>query len=106
MKFIPLLPAEDVWEGAITAATLPGGEKLALFQVDGEFFATADTCTHGAASLSEDGQIEGHRIECLWHNGAFDVRTGEACAMPCEHALQTWPVRVVEGQVCVGVFDP
>ena len=106
MKLTPLCPAEDVWEGAIRQAVLPSGHKLALYQVDGVFYATDDTCTHGAASLSEDGCVVGSRVECSWHNGQFDIRTGEACAMPCADALQTWPVQIVDGQVCVEVCDP
>jgi p-cumate 2,3-dioxygenase ferredoxin component len=101
MKLIALCPAADVWEGAIRQAVLPDGRKLALYQVDGEYFATDDTCTHDSASLSEDGRIEGHIVECLWHNGSFDVRTGEACNMPCSVALNTWPVQIIEGQVCL-----
>lgn len=98
---IPLCPADEVWEGAIKLALLPDGHRVALYQVDGEFFATDDTCTHGEASLSEDGSVEGHVVHCGWHNGSFDIRTGEACAMPCSVALRTWPIRIVDGQVCV-----
>jgi len=98
---IPLCPAEEVWEGAIKLALLPDGHRVALYQVDGEFFATDDTCTHGEASLSEDGSVEGHYVHCAWHNGSFDIRTGEACAMPCSIALRTWPIRVVNGQACL-----
>jgi p-cumate 2,3-dioxygenase ferredoxin subunit len=51
--------------------------------------------------LSEDGSIDGHIVECGWHNGSFDVRNGEACAMPCSEALRTWPVQIIDGKVCV-----
>lgn len=98
---IPLARADDVWEGAIHPAALPDGRKLALYQYEGCFYATDDTCTHGAASLAEDGSVDGPHVECGWHNGRFDLRTGEACAMPCSEPLQSWPVQVVRGQVCV-----
>lgn len=98
---VRLCPADEVWEGAIRGAELPGGHRLALYQYDGAFYATDDTCTHGAASLSEDGQVEGPYVECTWHNGRFDLRTGEPCAMPCSVPLKSWPVRIVDGQVCV-----
>lgn len=77
--------------------------KLALYQVDGEFYATDNTCTHGAASLSEDGCVVGDRVECSWHNGQYDIRSGQACAMPCTEALKVWPVQIVDGQVCVEI---
>lgn len=105
MKLVPLCPADEVWEGAIRQAVLPGGHRLALYQVGGEFFATDDTCTHGAASLSEDGNVVGDKVECSWHNGQFEIRSGAACAMPCSDPLQTWPVQIVDGQVCVLLPD-
>ncbi len=95
----PLCPLDEVWEGAIRLAELPDGRRLALYNIDGEVLATDDTCTHGAASLSEDGSVEGPYVECGWHNGRFDVRSGEACAMPCSEPLRCWPLRVVNGMV-------
>lgn len=100
-NLIPLAPVDDVWEGAIRQASLPDGRKLALYHYDGRIYATDDVCTHGAASLSEDGSVEGPFVECSWHNGRFDLRTGEACAMPCTEPLKTWPIHIVDGQACV-----
>lgn len=100
-RLVPLCPADDVWEGAILQASLPDGHKLALYRIGDECFATDDTCTHGAASLSEDGTVDGGQVECTWHNGRFDIRTGAACAMPCDAPLRTWPLQIVDGQVCV-----
>jgi naphthalene 1,2-dioxygenase system ferredoxin subunit len=75
-----------------------GGREVAVYLVDGEVFATANRCTHGDASLCE-GFLEGHEIECPFHQGRFDVRTGTATAAPAEIALATWPARLVEGGV-------
>lgn len=100
-RLVPLCAADDVWEGAIVQARLPDGHALALYRLDDGVYATDDTCTHGAASLSEDGQLDGDQVECSWHNGRFDIRTGAACAMPCDAALRTWPVQIIDGRVCV-----
>lgn len=102
---LPLCSADDVWEGAIRQAELPDGRKLALYRLGDSVFATDDTCTHGAASLSEDGRVEGDQVECTWHNGRFDIRTGSACTMPCDVALKTWPLQIVDGQVFVLLPD-
>jgi p-cumate 2,3-dioxygenase ferredoxin subunit len=99
-----LCATADVQPGSIHPAQLANGHKLAIYCVDGEFFVTDDTCTHGEASLCEEGQLDGHEVECTWHMGRFDVRTGEACAMPCHEPLRSWPVRIVDGRVCV--VDP
>jgi len=78
---------------------LPDGTFVALYNVDGQIYATADACTHGAASLSEEGTLDGHIIECSWHFGRFDVRSGDVRASPCTVALKTYPVQVIDGVV-------
>ncbi|MGZ8261192.1 MAG: non-heme iron oxygenase ferredoxin subunit [Caldimonas sp.] len=75
-----------------------GGRVIAVYLVDGAAYATAGRCTHGDASLV-DGFLEGHEIECPFHQGRFDVRTGEVTAGPAEVPLATWPARVVDGRV-------
>ena len=75
-----------------------GGREVAVYLVDGTVYATANRCTHGDASLC-DGFLEGHEIECPFHQGRFDVRTGMATAAPAEIALATWPARLVDGKI-------
>lgn len=70
---------------------------LTVYNVEGEFFVTNDECTHGPGSLSE-GVLDGYIIECDFHNGAFDIRTGEVVAPPCMTPLKTYSV-VVENDV-------
>ena len=98
-----LCSADEVVEGEIRQAPLPDGSKVALYRVDGAIYATADTCTHGEASLSEEGIICGKIVECTFHFGTFDVTTGEPTGMPCEIPLKTYPVAVVDGKVQIEV---
>jgi len=73
-----------------TAAVKPGcairvekGElALAVFNLDGSFHVTDDACTHGPGSLSE-GSISGDVVECDFHNGAFNIKTGAVVQPPC-----------------------
>ena len=69
---------------------------LAVFNVDGEFFVTDDACTHGPGSLSE-GYVEGDVVECNFHNGQFNIKTGEVVSPPCMVPVKTYPT-VVEGR--------
>ncbi len=62
---------------------------VCLFRIDGEVYATADTCSHGSASLS-DGEVFGYEVECPYHQGRFDVRTGAASRLPCRTAIETF----------------
>ena len=92
---IDLCATGDVPDGGALKVEA-GGLTLAVFHVDGCFFVIDDACTHGPGSLSE-GYLDGHVIECDFHNGAFDVRTGEVVAPPCMVPVKTYPV-VVEGE--------
>jgi p-cumate 2,3-dioxygenase ferredoxin subunit len=96
-----LCHAEDIAEGTMRQEFLPDGTLIALYKVEGTLYATADTCTHGGASLSEDGTLKGKIVECSWHNGSFDVTSGEPCASPCAVALKTYKVQVVDRLVVV-----
>lgn len=98
---IGLCAVADVPEGEIRKATLPGGAEIALYNLGGRIYATADRCTHGEASLSEEGTIIGETVECSWHFGAFDIATGKAVAMPCTDALRVYPVTIIDGFIHV-----
>lgn len=76
------------------------GLTLAVFKVDGEVFVTNDTCTHGPGSLSE-GFLDGFEIECDFHQGCFDIRTGEVTAPPCTIPLKTYPVHIDGDRVTI-----
>ena len=75
---------------------------LAVFNVDGEFFVTDDACTHGPGSLSE-GYVEGDVVECNFHNGQFNIRTGAVVSPPCMIPIKTYPTRVENGKVVIDV---
>jgi nitrite reductase/ring-hydroxylating ferredoxin subunit len=84
--------ASDVAPGEMRQVTVAERPPVTVYNVDGEFYATEDTCTHGQASLSE-GYLDGAVVECPFHAGTFDVRTGQAVTFPCTDPLKTYPVR-------------
>ena len=65
--------------------------ELAVYHVEGAFYVTDNACTHGPGELSE-GFLEGHVIECDFHQGKFDIRDGSVVAPPCIVALKTYKV--------------
>jgi nitrite reductase/ring-hydroxylating ferredoxin subunit len=77
-----------------------GGLALAVFNVAGEFFVTDDACTHGPGLLSE-GFIEGDVVECNFHNGQFNIKTGEVVSPPCMVPIKTYKTFVENGRVLV-----
>jgi p-cumate 2,3-dioxygenase ferredoxin subunit len=89
----------DLEEGEIFHAEVAGSGNFAIYLVGGEVYATDNTCSHGAASLSEDGYLEEFRVTCSWHDGAFDIRTGAPLALPCMEPIKAYPVVVKDGDV-------
>ena len=69
------------------------GKEIALFNVDGEFFALDNTCTHRGGPLAE-GEVSGHEVTCPWHGATFDVRTGKVMGPPAQRAVARYDVRV------------
>jgi nitrite reductase/ring-hydroxylating ferredoxin subunit len=80
--------------GALRVET--AGDPIALFRLNGCVFATADTCTHGNASLA-DGEVIDDTIECPLHRGSFHIPTGRAVEAPCSVDLRSFATRI-EGQ--------
>jgi nitrite reductase/ring-hydroxylating ferredoxin subunit len=76
------------------------GLVLAVFNVEGEFFVTDDQCTHGPGLLSE-GFIDGDVVECNFHNGQFNIKTGEVVAPPCMVPIKTYKASVQNGRVLI-----
>jgi naphthalene 1,2-dioxygenase ferredoxin component len=75
-----------------------GGKSIAIYDCDGELYATDNICSHAYACLS-DGWLDGTTIECPLHAARFDVRTGEVLDPPATEDLKTYPVRIVDGGI-------
>ena len=89
-KVFTLCEKSEIGEGEILQVE-KNDLLLAVYKVDDEFFVTDDNCTHGPGILSE-GYLDGHVIECDFHNGAFDIRNGEVVAPPCMVPLKTYEI--------------
>jgi 3-phenylpropionate/trans-cinnamate dioxygenase ferredoxin subunit len=88
---------------------IPPGEKkivevdgllVVLVNLDGEFYAIEDVCTHDGGPLGE-GELEGHELICPRHGARFDVRTGDALTLPAFEPAPTYEVRLENGDVLV-----
>lgn len=90
------VPAGDV------IGVVVNGLELALYDVDGQIYATDNLCTHGAARLS-DGFLEGNEIECPLHQGRFDVCTGRALCAPLDDDVRSYPVKIDGDRVYVRI---
>lgn len=80
------------------------GEPIAIYNVDGQFFATCDTCSHEEASLAE-GWLDDDVVTCPVHGAEFSVRTGEVLSLPATEPIATYPVRVEGDDILISMED-
>ena len=96
--------ASDVPPGTMLHVEF-GGLMVAIYNNDGDFYATDDVCTHRRARLS-DGYLEGCVVQCPLHFGKFDITTGAPLNPPAKIALRTYPVILDLERLLVELPDP
>ncbi|NIJ09284.1 nitrite reductase/ring-hydroxylating ferredoxin subunit [Sphingomonas vulcanisoli] len=96
-EWTPVAATGDVSEDQPSVGNVDGAE-IAIYKVDGDYFATSNICTHGLARLS-DGYLDGFLIECPLHQGLFDIRNGKCAGDPVDVDLASYDVRVVNDTV-------
>ncbi|MBM3485777.1 MAG: non-heme iron oxygenase ferredoxin subunit [Alphaproteobacteria bacterium] len=101
LEFHAVLKTSDLDPGE-AKQVLIGRKEIAIYNLEGAFYATDDICTHAYASLA-DGYIEGDRVECPLHGGCFEIKTGKACTPPCVEDLKTYTVKIEGDQIFVGL---
>jgi 3-phenylpropionate/trans-cinnamate dioxygenase ferredoxin component len=99
-EFIRAIAVSDLAPGQCTEANV-GGTPVAIYNVDGAFYATSNTCLHRGGPLGQ-GMLDGAAVMCPWHAWSWDVTTGENVAN-AELTIPTYEVRVEDGQVLVKV---
>ena len=77
------------------------GTQIAVFNLNGQYYAIEDVCSHQAETLS-DGAVEGGEIVCPRHGARFSIVTGAALSPPAYEPVASFPVRVDDGIVKVG----
>ena len=87
----------DLFEGAGIAVT-PQGQDIAVFKIEDGVYAVNNLCSHGHAKLC-DGFVEGHQVECPFHQALFDVRDGTVHCGPATEPVKSWPVKIDNGRV-------
>jgi 3-phenylpropionate/trans-cinnamate dioxygenase ferredoxin subunit len=95
------------------AAEVPPGERvildvegyyIAIFNVDGSYYAIEDVCSHDGGPVAE-GELYGFEIECPRHGARFDIRNGDVLRMPAVVPILSFPVRVEGDDLQIGFDD-
>jgi nitrite reductase/ring-hydroxylating ferredoxin subunit len=100
-RFVTVAKVGDLGPGEMMYVEVDD-EPVCLINLDGEYHAINDVCTHQEASLS-DGEIQGDEIECPLHGGAFNIRTGEPVSFPVVVPIEKYRVRVEGDEVQVSL---
>jgi 3-phenylpropionate/trans-cinnamate dioxygenase ferredoxin subunit len=95
--WVPVAPAASIAPGDFAQADL-GDAFVAVYNIDGEFLAIEDVCTHDGEGLA-GGVVEEGQVICPRHGARFCLRSGRALTPPAYEPVRTFKTRVVEGMV-------
>ncbi len=98
--FVTVARVGEIPEGGVKVVRVED-QAVAVFHVDGQYFAIDDVCTHDGGPLAE-GALEGHVIECPRHGARFDVRSGAVLCLPAIAPVPTYAVKVEGDEIKVG----
>ncbi len=93
---IKVANVSDLVDGDLKKVDM-NGEPVALFKVDGKFYATTNICTHEQCELDENHMMHGDVVECTCHGSQFNVKDGSNVLPPAAEPLKTYAVSV-EGE--------
>lgn len=96
-EYVRVAATEEIPPGQGKAVSLDD-RRIAVFNVNGTFYAIDDTCTHEEASLAE-GAMYGDIVACPKHGSRFHLPTGRVLSLPAVIPVDTYPVKVEDGQV-------
>ncbi len=98
-EWIDVAPAREFAPGTSRSVEVDG-TPVAVFNVDGGYYALEDVCTHDGGQLT-GGFVEGDEIVCPRHFARFSIKTGAVLAAPAYEDVPTYEVRIEKGMVQV-----
>lgn len=100
-EFKKVATVMEVPPGTAKAVSVDG-KTVALFNVNGSFYAIDNTCTHRGGPLSE-GEVEGTQVTCPWHGAIYDLKSGKVLGPPASQGVAQYNVRVDGSDVKIEV---
>ncbi len=102
-NFVRVAPVEELPENSMRGYDV-NGRRIALYNCNGQLYATFAICTHDYADLSE-GWLDPDdcSVECPLHGARFSIETGAVLALPAYTPIPVYPVRVEDGAIFVGL---
>ena len=101
LEFVAVGSVEELPQGGRLFIEIDG-QPIVIILMGGQYFAIADVCSHDDGPVGE-GAIDGFEIICPRHGARFDIRTGKVLALPAFVDIPSYPVRVMNGQIEIGL---
>jgi 3-phenylpropionate/trans-cinnamate dioxygenase ferredoxin subunit len=98
-KFVKVCSENEIAEDSIKNFDVDG-KSIALAKYDGRIYAVDDVCTHDGGDLGGGDVVDG-QVQCPRHGARFDLKTGEATQMPAVIGIETYRVKIEDGDVMV-----
>lgn len=98
-EFVTVAKTSEIAPGTVKVVRVDG-VPIGVANVDGEFYAFADVCTHDDGPVAE-GELDGYQIECPRHGARFDIRTGAVKLLPAVVPIPVYPLQVVGDEIQV-----
>jgi nitrite reductase/ring-hydroxylating ferredoxin subunit len=97
--FVKVAESKDIEPSSMKAVDM-AGEKVCIINIEGNYYAIGNVCTHVRGPLDE-GALEGYEVECPWHGSKFDVRTREPTKPPARQAVPIYEVNLEGNNILV-----
>ena len=97
LGFVTVATTDEIQPGERMVVEI-GRRWIAIFNVDGQYYAIEDRCTHDDGPLAE-GELYGCEIECPRHGARFDIRTGKVTAPPALVDVPSYSVRIMNNEI-------
>jgi nitrite reductase/ring-hydroxylating ferredoxin subunit len=95
--FVKVAESKDIEPSSMKAVDV-AGEKVCIINIEGNYYAIGNVCTHVGGPLDE-GTLEGYEVEFPWHGSKFDVRTGEPTKPPARQAVSKYEVKIEDNNI-------
>ncbi len=99
-EFVKVAQTDELSPGEMKLIEV-GDERILLTNLDGQYHAVSEVCTHAYYALSE-GFLEGEEVECALHGSLFNVKSGEVVNPPADQPLTVYPVKIDGTDILIG----
>jgi nitrite reductase/ring-hydroxylating ferredoxin subunit len=97
--FVKVAESKDIEPSSMKAVDI-AGEKVCIINIEGNYYAIGNVCTHMGGPLNE-GTLQGFEVECPWHGSKFDVRSGQPTKPPARQPVSSYEVKVQDNNILV-----